>query len=111
MLNGTGQFCTSPGVIVVPVGEPGDRFVARVAAAVETAPGAYMLNATIRDSLAAQLASTERLAGVAVVARGVIAPDGFGAAATVLTTDAATFVESPALLDEHFGPVAFVVRA
>jgi len=112
MLNGTGQFCTSPGVVVVPVGEAGDRFVARLVAAIEAAPPGYMLNATIRDGLVAQLASTERLAGVEVVARGVLAADdGFGVAATALQTDAATFVSSPELCDEHFGPVTIVVRS
>jgi NADP-dependent aldehyde dehydrogenase len=111
MLNGTGQFCTSPGVVVVPVGEAGDRFVARVAAAVENATPGFMLNATVRDGLAAQLARTEQLAGVEVVARGALAPDGFAVAATVLATQAATFTASPALLDEHFGPVTIVVRS
>jgi NADP-dependent aldehyde dehydrogenase len=110
MLNGTGQFCTSPGVVVVPAGAAGDGFVARVAAAVEAAPPGVMLNATIRDGLAKQLAQTEHTAGVRVVARGVLAADGFGAAATVLATDAPTFMASPALLDEHFGPVTVIVR-
>ena len=110
MLNGTGQFCTSPGVVVVPVGEAGDRFVARVASAVDAAPPGHLLNATIRDGLARQLARTERLDGVDVVAHGAPAAEGFTVAATVLATDAATFMGSPALLDEHFGPVAVVVR-
>jgi acyl-CoA reductase-like NAD-dependent aldehyde dehydrogenase len=111
MLNGTGQFCTSPGVVVVPTGELGDLFVARVSSAVEAAPPGHLLNATIRDGLTEQLARTERLPGVDVVAQGTAASEGFGVAATVLATDAATFVASPELLEEHFGPVAVVVRA
>jgi NADP-dependent aldehyde dehydrogenase len=111
MLNGTGQFCTSPGVLVVPVGEAGDQFVTRVSTAVvEAAPG-YMLNATIRDGLEAQFAETKRLDGVADAASGGRAPGGgFGVHAAVLATDAETFIATPALRDEHFGPVTIVVR-
>jgi NADP-dependent aldehyde dehydrogenase len=110
MLNGTGQFCTSPGVVVVPAGAPGDAFVARVVAAVDAAPPGVMLNGQIRDGLAAQRASTEKLNGVDVLAQGALADSGFAIAATVLATDTATFIATDALRDEHFGPVAIVVR-
>ncbi len=111
MLNGTGQFCTSPGVVVVPEGAAGDAFVARVTAAVRAAPAGHLLSAQIRDGLTEQVAQTERIPHVEVLARGPVAAEGFGVAATVLETDARTFMESPDLLDEHFGPVAVVVRA
>lgn len=111
MLNGTGQFCTSPGVVVVPTGKAGDGFVTRVSMAVGSSPPGHMLNATIRDGLTAQLERTKRLPGVAAVAaRGGVSARGFGVAATLLVTDAATFTSSPQLLEEHFGPVAVVVR-
>jgi NADP-dependent aldehyde dehydrogenase len=110
MLNGTGQFCTSPGVVVVPIGAAGDRFVTRVSAGIESAPPGVMLNATIRDGLAGQLERTQRLVGVSTAAGGAVASPGFGAGATLLATDAATFVGTPELLEEHFGPVAVVVR-
>jgi NADP-dependent aldehyde dehydrogenase len=111
MLNGTGQYCTSPGVLVVPVGEAGDNLVTRLASAVAQASPGPMLNATIRDGLEAQLAQTKRLSGIAVVASGEPAPGGgFGVNATVLATDAETFIATAALRDEHFGPVAIVVR-
>jgi acyl-CoA reductase-like NAD-dependent aldehyde dehydrogenase len=76
MLNGTGQFCTSPGVVVVSTGADGDRFVERVASAVTAAPPGHMLNETIRNGLVGQLADTTRVAGVATVAIGERAPDG-----------------------------------
>ncbi len=111
MLNGTGQFCTSPGVLVVPVGDAGDGLVARVSSAVASAPPGYMLNATIRDGLEDQVAHTKRLSGVVDAADGERASDdGFGVGAVVLATDAETFITTPALRDEHFGPVAVVVR-
>jgi NADP-dependent aldehyde dehydrogenase len=111
MLNGTGQFCTSPGVVVVPTGAAGDSFVARVVAAIADAAPGVMLNAQIRDGLAAQRVSTAQRAGVDVLAQGALAADGFAIAATVLATDAATFLATAELRDEHFGPVALVVRA
>jgi acyl-CoA reductase-like NAD-dependent aldehyde dehydrogenase len=111
MLNGTGQFCTSPGVLVVPLGDAGDRFVTRVSMAIADAAPGYMLNATIRDSLVEQLARTKQLPGVgAAAAAGARSSLGFAMAANLLTTDAATFVATPELRDEHFGPVTIVVR-
>ncbi|MDQ1535043.1 MAG: hypothetical protein QOF28_2804, partial [Actinomycetota bacterium] len=111
MLNGTGQFCTSPGVVVVPTGEAGDAFVTRVSMAVASSPPGHMLNATIREGLTAQLERTKRLPRVVSAAGGGLSEHGFGVAATLLVTDAATFTESPQLLEEHFGPVAVVVRS
>ena len=111
MLNGTGQFCTSPGVVVVPVGAAGDRFVTRVSMAIAESPPGVMLNATIRDGLDEQLARTKRLPGVTDAADGGLAAHGFAVGATLLATDAATFMTNPELRDEHFGPVAVVVRA
>jgi NADP-dependent aldehyde dehydrogenase len=111
MLNGTGQFCTSPGVVVVPTGEAGDDFVTRVSRAVASSAPGHMLNATIRDGLTAQLERTKRLPRVVSAAGGGLSEQGFGVAATLLVTDAATFTESPRLLEEHFGPVAVVVRS
>jgi NADP-dependent aldehyde dehydrogenase len=111
MLNGTGQFCTSPGVLVVPAGAAGDGLVARVSSVVASAAPGCMLNATIRDALEEQVAHTKRLPGVVDVVDGGHATDGgFAARPSVLATDAATFIATPALRDEHFGPVAIVVR-
>ena len=111
MLNGTGQFCTSPGVVVVPVGEAGDRFVTRVSMVIAEAPPGVMLNATIRDGLVEQLARTKLLTGVTDAAGGGLSPRGFAVGATLLATDAASFIATPELRDEHFGPVAVIVRA
>jgi NADP-dependent aldehyde dehydrogenase len=108
---GVGQFCTSPGLLLVPAGDEGDAFVARLAQALrDSAPGC-LLTVGIREALVGQLARTRSLAGVEVLVDG--APgDGPGAflAATLLSAPAAAVVAAPALAEEHFGPAALVVR-
>ncbi len=125
---GTGQFCTKPGLVFVPDSGAGRRFeqaLAEAAGAVEPAP---LLNRGIADGLAGRLAEVIGLAGVEVAAGGTvsagaraaegsdIAADasdtaaGAWAAPTLLVTDAATFVATPSLNEECFGPAAIVVR-
>jgi NADP-dependent aldehyde dehydrogenase len=108
---GAGQFCTSPGLLLVPAGDVGDAIVARLAQALrDSAPGC-LLTVGIREALVGQLARTRSLAGVEVLVDG--APgDGPGAflAATLLSAPAAAVVAAPALAVEHFGPAALVVR-
>jgi NADP-dependent aldehyde dehydrogenase len=111
MTLGTGQFCTKPGLVFVPEGEPGSRFARLVAEAAERTEGTAMLNSRMRDALAAQV---ERTSGVAHVERltggGPASGPGFLYPATVLATDAETFLGVAELAEEHFGPFALIVR-
>lgn len=108
---GTGQFCTKPGLVFVPDSHDGMRVTAAIAEAVEAQPAGTLLNRGVLDGLQARLATSRGTAGVEVLATGPApAPDGFGCATTVLRTDLATFQAVEALTEEHFGPVAVVVR-
>ena len=51
-LMGTGQFCTNPGLVIVPAGEVGTAFVAAVAERFGTAPVGTMLAEGVRESFA-----------------------------------------------------------
>lgn len=108
---GAGQFCTKPGLVFVPDGDDGRRFARTVAEVVTDSEAGRLLNAGILAGLQARLTRTWSLPGVEVLATGR-APDaaGFGCATTVLSTDLATFRATPELAEEHFGPVALVVR-
>lgn len=103
---GTGQFCTKPGLLLLPRGHGLSDALAREVGAVAPAP---LLNARIRTALdagvAALDAATTRLAGGAD-----LPADGSWAAPTVFVTSAAALAADPALADEVFGPVSVVVE-
>lgn len=107
---GTGQFCTKPGLVVVPAGEDGDVFVSAVAGLVAEGSAGWMLDARLQDTLAGRLEQTLKLDGVVEVARGSADGDGTCHPAVVLTTAASTFLSTPELAEEHFGPVCVIVR-
>jgi len=106
---GAGQFCTKPGLILVPTGTAGDALVHEMAARVSELSPQWLLNEGVA---AAYLRGTTRLmetAGVEVVARGGGGGgEGFQAVPLLLTTSAAALPEQ--VTEECFGPVTVVAR-
>lgn len=111
MTMGTGQFCTKPGIVLVPDDEAGRAFAAQVAEAAGGVAPTPLLNAGIHAALRERLAATTALDGVEVLAAPAAddAP-GFHAGPTVLATTREVFDRTPALAEEHFGPVTVIVR-
>lgn len=104
---GCGQFCTSPGLVIVQDDPPSQAFVRQLAAALEAATPHAMLHAGIRAGFESGVARWQACDGVTTL---VAPPHGESAPRPRLcATDAATFVASPALHDEVFGPAALVV--
>ncbi|UED83518.1 aldehyde dehydrogenase (NADP(+)) [Streptomyces profundus] len=112
MTLGVGQFCTKPGLVLVPTGERGDALVATLAKAVaEVAPG-VLLDGRMRDAFVAGVAARAELDGVSAP---VAAGEGEGRTVTpgFLTVDGARLTaagEHDLLLEECFGPLTVVVR-
>ncbi|TAN34700.1 aldehyde dehydrogenase (NADP(+)) [bacterium] len=108
---GAGQFCTKPGLVFVVDGEPGRAFAGRVAELAGRQATGPLLNQGIYDRLTRQLDHTLGLPGVEVLTGGP-STGGVGLVCpeTVLTTTADVFLATPELVDEHFGPVAVIVR-
>jgi NADP-dependent aldehyde dehydrogenase len=107
---GAGQFCTSPGVIVVPKDAAGDGFVDAFAKALQAAQPHAMLSAGIRatfDRGVAQWRVAPQLKSLVndVVDATVPAPRPF-----LAEVSAADFIAHHALHEEVFGPAALVVR-
>jgi NADP-dependent aldehyde dehydrogenase len=108
---GTGQFCTKPGLALVPDGPDGDAFrdaaVAK-AAAVGVTP---MLNGSMQRAYLAGIERRGDVGGAAVHARDTSGAEGFAVAPTLVetTTDALREAGSP-LLEECFGPVGVLAR-
>jgi NADP-dependent aldehyde dehydrogenase len=105
---GAGQFCTSPGVVVVPKDAAGDGFVDAFAKALKALQPHAMLSAGIRATFergVAQWRAAPQLEPLVDEACDGLAPRPF--LAQVSATD---FITSHALHEEVFGPAALVVR-
>jgi NADP-dependent aldehyde dehydrogenase len=110
---GTGQFCTKPGLVVVPDDKAGAAFARELAARVAARPAGVMLYAGLQTALADRVAGMAALPGVQRLTAEPsdrASPGSLTGAAVVLSTDAATFLGTPALWQENFGPVSVVIR-
>jgi NADP-dependent aldehyde dehydrogenase len=108
---GSGQFCTNPGVVIVPRGADGDAFVDAAKAHFAAAPPSVLFSRGVLDHLQ-QGVATLRKAGAQLLAGGEAGAPGYRYAPTLLEVDAAQFLREPkALQTEAFGPVSLLVRA
>lgn len=102
-----GQYCTSPGVLVVPRVPQGDAFASALAASMREAQPAPMLHAGILENYRRRVAARAQDARVRALA---YAETGPGAAPALFEVDAGAFLETPELAEEVFGPSSLVVR-
>lgn len=104
---GTGQFCTSPGVIVLLDHPASDRFVAQLSAALQPIKTHRMLTPGMRNGFDAGVAHL--LASDA--ASQVFEPlaDSEGPAPRLFKVDAKAFIEDANIREEMFGPAAVVL--
>ncbi|MCZ2839331.1 aldehyde dehydrogenase (NADP(+)) [Modestobacter sp. VKM Ac-2985] len=106
---GAGQFCTKPGLVLVPAGAEGDQVVDAMAEAVRGSSPQVLLNEGIAASFGKLSAAIAGAPGVTAVARGTeVDGTGFAATPLLLTTSAAQLPEQ--VTEEVFGPVTVVVR-
>lgn len=103
---GAGQFCTNPGVVIVPA-DRADAFAGAAAAALADAPAQGMLSDGIAQSFRD---------GVAAVAGGatpvtVAEASGRNARPAVFRATASAFLDNPDLAHEVFGPLGLIVAA
>ncbi len=108
VLQGVGQFCTSPGVLVVPAGADGDALRDALAARFAASTPGVMLTAGIARRHAQGAAELGAHAGVAALVAPA-QPDG-RAQPALYEVDAARFVADAALQEEVFGPTSLIVR-
>src|SRR6202012_980820 len=108
---GQGQFCTKPGLVLVPAGQAGDALTkSATEAAAEAAPGA-LLDARMREHFLAGFAARAAAPGVRTLTAAAAAPTGDApqdVRAGLLEVDAADLTGD--LLEECFGPVTVLVR-
>ena len=107
VIQGVGQFCTNPGVIVTGRGAAADELLGDLEARMNATAAATMLTAGICD---AYRSGVERLAATAgVVRRTTAQSSGNAAAAALFVTSAAAFAGDEAIRHEVFGPSTVVV--
>jgi NADP-dependent aldehyde dehydrogenase len=124
---GQGQFCTKPGLVLVPAGPAGDALVSAAAeAAAAAAPGA-LLDTRMREHFLSGFAARAALPGVRTLVEAAAAPTGDipqAVRAGLLEVDADTLGGTAhdgareeaggagpgELLEECFGPVTVLVR-
>ena len=104
---GMGQFCTKPGLLLVPAGSGLAEAVARALEA--AAPEGWLLTEAIAHSYAAGIGRLEE-AGAKIIAQVPAAPGGWAASPALLQADATSLTAGSALLEECFGPVAIVAE-
>ncbi len=108
---GTGQYCTSPGMVLGLAGPALEKFISAVAARAAVVPSASMLHAGIQR---AYDSGTERLSsipGVKLAGAGAPQPAGPKAAVCkIFTADAGLIARRPELYEEVFGPSSIIYR-
>ncbi|MFI7600196.1 aldehyde dehydrogenase (NADP(+)) [Actinoplanes sp. NPDC049681] len=106
---GAGQFCTKPGLILLPKGHGLDDALAAAVSAVHLGP---LLNDRIRQGYATVAAALARVPGVRpIIAPAGAAGDGYRVHPVVLAVAAHDLADRPGeLLEECFGPAALVVE-
>jgi NADP-dependent aldehyde dehydrogenase len=107
---GSGQYCTGPGLLFVPVGGAGDAFINASASAISGVSGQTMLTAAIAEACATGINALASTPGVEKAGAGVPGDTQNSPAPILFTTDAATFATSPELQEEVFGAAGLFVR-
>ena len=105
---GAGQFCTNPGIAVVPVGHEGDAFVASAASALAQVGPQVMLTEGIAN---AYHEGRERFAARNAVRTVVVNEEqGRSVRPNLFEISADRYVQDHSLGEEVFGPLGLVVR-
>ena len=109
---GSGQFCTNPGIVVVPAYADGETFLAAASKLFEESAPKLLFSADGQNHLADAVAAL-RQAGAQVLAGGDPgAGTGYRYQPTLLAVDAKVFLaRADALQAEAFGPVSLAIRA
>jgi NADP-dependent aldehyde dehydrogenase len=102
---GAGQFCTKPGILLLPEGHGLEEELRAAVTGVAAQP---MLNERIAEGFTRRLGELSAAPGVEVLVEG--ADDGPVFTPSLLTTTAKAFAQSDATVrDECFGPASLVV--
>ena len=109
---GMGQFCTNPGLVLLPAGDDTEQFAAKLTDALEASSDGCLLNAGIAAAYRDALGARNGLNGDGI--KVLLNRPGDGADAckvgpSVLQVTASAFLNNPVLAEEAFGPATLLV--
>lgn len=107
---GVGQFCTKPGLVFVPGDEGTDVFVSKVRGLVTATEPAPLLTKGIQKTF--DDASVKRESEVEVTAANNKSNlEGFAVNPSIFETSAISYLKTPDLNEEIFGPTTLLIRS
>ena len=109
---GSGQFCTNPGLVFVIESPTANAFLKEAGDSLAATQPGTMVHAGVKAAYDRGVGEVARIAGVAIAARaaGQGAHPDTEAPAALLLTDARAWADNPRLGDEIFGPATLGVR-
>ena len=108
-LLGSGQFCTKPGLMIIPKANS-DEFLMAVKEHLSTLAVGQLLNKSIAERYSAAI-SKIAISGKVEVYSGLSEAEGFGVTPTFFVAPWDVVKDSHELLEEHFGPTAVIAIA
>lgn len=105
-----GQLCTKPGLLFLPAGDAGDKFVAALAEHFNNSHGQTMLTKNIANAWLEATSKLRSQDGVRVAGEGAAGEGENAPAPVIFDTDLATFESNDVLEAELFGPASLVIR-
>ena len=106
---GVGQFCTNPGVVLLPAGAEGDAVAKRLTELTDNAKAGTMLNARVCELYGRGVSDLEA-AGGQPLAKGQAGAGATEGVPTLWQAPLKAAIENPALLSEVFGPSTLLLR-
>lgn len=106
LCQGSGQFCTKPGLVLVVDGPGVDIFKEAAAAEISASTSGQLLNGKIQEALGRRVGQTSHIPQVRLLAEGHAAPSGYTSPPALFVAPAAAVLAHGELQEEHFGPVA-----
>ncbi|WP_442506544.1 aldehyde dehydrogenase (NADP(+)) [Novipirellula sp. SH528] len=108
---GVGQFCTNPGLMLVPTGDRGDQLIQSIAEHATAAAPGTMLHSGIYDAFLKGVARIKDTDGVQLLAQASGASEQPQQAhCTIAVTEFAVLQRERSLMEELFGPCSTIVR-
>jgi 2,5-dioxopentanoate dehydrogenase len=105
---GAGQFCTKPGLVFIP--KDADVFVSKIRSLMTATEPPRLLTGGIRDSY--DRGSQRRESEVEVTAANNQSRlEGFAVNPSIFETSAVSYLDTPELNEEIFGPTTLLIRA
>lgn len=108
---GVGQFCTNPGMVVLPEGESANQFKNILVDANESAASGTMLSAGIKQAFDQGTQHLEQNEGVTSLGRSNGSSEGNQVKNQIFETNIEAVLENKSLQEEVFGPATLLVNS